>query len=70
MNATWLNSNFKIQATPLSQAIIEFEIDIVKRFDTNNDKFVDGTTFKLIINFRECRSGEYYDKQKNYCEKC
>ena len=57
----------KISASPLSQVVIEFETNIVKRFNRTTESFVDGASFKLIINFRECLVGEYYDKEQNYC---
>jgi len=57
----------KISASPLSQVVIEFEANIIKRFNKESKLFVDGATFRLVINFRECQVGEYYDKKQNYC---
>lgn len=70
MSSTWINTHLKISACPLSQVVIEFESKIIKRFDKTVRRFVDGAIFKLIINFRECYPGEYYDKEKNYCKIC
>jgi len=62
LNKTWLNNNLQIKASPLSQTVIEFKTNITKYFDNKNNNFITGSTFKLIINFRECQSGEYYNK--------
>ena len=69
-NTTWINNHLQISATPLSQVTIVFDTNIIKRFNQKTKLFVTGATFKLIINFRECQVGEYYDKEQNYCQKC
>ena len=70
VNSTWINGNLQIMASPMTKTVIEFATGQVIRSDKNKNKFVGGDVFRLVIKFRECEAGEYYDNEQNYCQKC
>lgn len=69
-NSSWINRNLQITGCPLSQVIIELKTPIIKYYNQTTRQLMIGSSFKLVINFRECQIGEYYDKEQNYCQKC
>ena len=60
---TWINNHFALRASPLSTVVLKFKTNIIVKFNENTKQLDKGAEFKLTINYRECQSGEYFDKK-------